>query len=175
MGLRAGNAWGTYRNGTIGKALKGLRQDLTFGYWHFHPGVDGGQPFGVARAQSLHCLGRRARFMPASTLHYRAREGTGGGGDRGAGGPAGRGAQPSPVELASIAHVPATLSIPRIHYAPTRSSGTRLFDSREYLSSTSPTSSRLSISAIAIEARWARRACRWTCAWIMHNAAPAPP
>jgi len=73
--------------------------------------------------------------MPASTLHYGAREGTGGGGDGGgAGGPAGRGAQPSPVELASIAHVPATLSIPRIHYAPTRSSGTRLFDGRERVS-----------------------------------------
>jgi len=71
----AGGKCVRHRNETIGKALKGPRQGLTFGYWHFHPGVDGGQPFGVARAQSLHCLGRRARFMPASTLHYGAREG----------------------------------------------------------------------------------------------------
>lgn len=41
-----------------------------------------------------------ARFMLASTLHYGA---------------------PGPVDLASIAHVLGTLSIPRIYYAPTRS------------------------------------------------------
>lgn len=59
-GTRAENAWGT----RIESGGEDPRQDLTFGYWHFHPGVDGEQPFGVARAQSLHCL-RPARSFYA--------------------------------------------------------------------------------------------------------------
>lgn len=104
------------------------RQDLTFGYWHFHPGVDGGQPFGVARAQSLHCLRPARSFyarVNASLWGPREDQQTDDGGEVGKGMKEG-GTWPSPVELTSIAHVPATLSIPRIHYAPTRSPGTRL-------------------------------------------------
>lgn len=150
--------------------------------WHlvtdiFTPGLTAGNPLALPALNHSIVFGRRARFMPASTLHYGARGGPTdrprGVRGRGKGGGRGRGTEPSPVELASIAHVPATLSIPRIHYAPTRSPGTRLSDGERV--SRRPRrrrSGRLSISAIAIEARWVRRACRWTCAWIMHNVAP---
>lgn len=88
--MRAENAWGgTHRK----PGREDPRQDLTFGYWHFHPGVDGGQPFGVARAQSLHCL-RPARSFYArvnaslwgpgrANRPTEGRGGRGGGGGRG--------------------------------------------------------------------------------------------
>lgn len=173
--MRAENAWGT----RIESGGEDPRQDLTFGYWHFHPEVDGGQPFGVARAQSLHCLRParsfyarvnaslwgpgRANRPPGVLWGRRGREGKG----RGDITESGRVGFYSP-RARHIVYPKNTLRAHAIAWHAALSNGRR-----EYLSPTSPTSlgPGLSISAIAIEARWVRRACRWTCAWIMHIAA----
>ena len=64
----------------------------------FTPGLTAGNPLALP-ALNHSIVSSGARFMLASTLHYGA---------------------PGPVDLASIAHVLGTLSIPRIYYAPTR-------------------------------------------------------
>lgn len=69
----------------------------------FTPGLTAGNPLALP-ALNHSIVSSGARFMLASTLHYGA---------------------PGPVDLASIAHVLGTLSIPRIYYAPTRSRPSR--------------------------------------------------
>lgn len=77
----------------------------------FTPGLTAGNPLALpALNHSIVSAGERSFYARVNASLWGPREGRRETGDRG--GPA-----PSPVELASIAHVPATLSIPRIHYA----------------------------------------------------------